>query len=214
MAIADLDQAITATPLSLSFVVIAVVKYRMGDPQGAVADMDAAREIQPLSYPHQVNRQHYLKQLAQDDSATEHSLDADKDLSTADALYCQAHAKHGKDDVGRYTISLGQSNCIAAKGCKAVSGACSRADAHVQACRSLARLAGPDGHHMDFTCVDSTWNAVDVLCMCGVCNNKLPGQSAMSALIVPDMTRMLNLSDGSQITNARLRALIATSSSS
>lgn len=87
----------------------------MGDPQGAVADMDSAHEIQPLSHPHQIARQHYLKQLAESGTFTENSLDVDEDLSTADALYRQAHAKHGKNDVTGALAALDRAIEVQAK---------------------------------------------------------------------------------------------------
>lgn len=75
--------------------------------------MDAAHEFQLLSHSDQAYRQHYIKQLANNGTAAEHSLSADGDVSTANALCRQAHTKHGKDGLAG-AISLGQSICNAA----------------------------------------------------------------------------------------------------
>lgn len=54
-SLADLDRTVAKQPHCHHYracVVRVQVKYRMCDPQDAVADMDAAHEIHPLSHPH------------------------------------------------------------------------------------------------------------------------------------------------------------------
>ena len=55
-ALANLDQPVVKRPhlcYYWAFVVQADFKFRLGDPQCAVTDMDSAHEIQPLSYSNQ-----------------------------------------------------------------------------------------------------------------------------------------------------------------
>ncbi|KAL3158459.1 hypothetical protein ABBQ38_010693 [Trebouxia sp. C0009 RCD-2024] len=68
----------------------AAAKEGMGNRQDAIADLDTAEHIRPLSNDDQARRQQYLGQLAENNPATQHSTDAAEGLSIADALYRKA----------------------------------------------------------------------------------------------------------------------------
>ncbi|KAL3158455.1 hypothetical protein ABBQ38_010689 [Trebouxia sp. C0009 RCD-2024] len=111
-ALADLNQAV-ARQLDRgchyeALVDRAALRQRMGNLQNAVADLDPAHRIHPLSDSDQARRQQCLDQLAVNRPATQKSTDAAEDLSNADALYRYAHARRGKGDLAGAVAALQQ----------------------------------------------------------------------------------------------------------
>ncbi|KAL3158458.1 hypothetical protein ABBQ38_010692 [Trebouxia sp. C0009 RCD-2024] len=73
----------------------AALQQSMGNPQDAIADLDTAEQIQPLSDDDQARRQQCLGQLPENSPAAQQSRHAAEDLSTADALYRKAEVHVG-----------------------------------------------------------------------------------------------------------------------
>lgn len=99
-ALADLDQAIAKKPDHCKALLWrAEVNIRMGRIQDAIADMDLAHVIRPLTHDDQQLRKRYLRMLAESDAGVKHSPDAAHDMSNAECLYRQAHVKRGQDNL-------------------------------------------------------------------------------------------------------------------
>ena len=96
-ALADLDQAVAQKPDHFKALLWrAEVNSKMGRIQDAIADMDLAHGIKPLTDDDQRVRKNYLRLLAENGAGVEHTPDAAHDMSNAEGLYRQAHVKHGQ----------------------------------------------------------------------------------------------------------------------
>lgn len=162
IALADLDQAVAKKPNRSHYwadELRAEVKYSIGDPQGVVADMDLAHEIQPLSELDQLSRQYYIQQLA--DSGT--SIEG---VSTADALCRLARAKCSKADYEGALSALDTAFRLQPQDARLYHERETlqmRSSNHAEALQDLQTLID----------IDSKRDAVRVLSMCGVCKGKL-----------------------------------------
>lgn len=140
----------------------------MGDIQGAVDDSDAAHEISPLSDSDQHNSQGYRQQLAKhiEGNANEQGTDAVEGGSDADALYREAHAKRGKNDLTGALCALHKAIVLQPQDVRLYqewAAVQMRMFKHAEALQDLQTLIA----------IDSSWDVVNVLKMCGVCKNKL-----------------------------------------
>ena len=128
--------------------------------------MDSAHEIQSLSHFDRRSRPFYIKQLADNSSSIEASMDAVKGLGTADALYSQAHAKRSKaDDAG----ALSALDTAAESQPEDARLYLERAA--VKMCLSIYAEALQDLQTL--IDMDRRWGVVNVLNMCGVCQGEL-----------------------------------------
>ncbi|KAL3160158.1 hypothetical protein ABBQ32_010926 [Trebouxia sp. C0010 RCD-2024] len=136
----------------------------MANLQNAVAELNTA-QIHPLSDSDQARRQQCLQQLAESSPATPKPTDA-ADLSNADALYCYAHARRGKDDLAGVVAALQNAAKLQPWDVRLYLE-CAHVHLHMsnytEALQELQTLIA----------VDSSWDAINVLSMCSVCKNKL-----------------------------------------
>lgn len=170
--LADFDQAVTKrTELGYHREALlwrAAARFELGDIQGAVADMDAAHEISPLSDADQHNSQAYRQQLAKhtEVDTNEQGTDAVEGVSDADALYREAHAKRGKNDLTGALCALHKAIVLQPQDVRLYQERAAvqmRMFKYAEALQDLQTLIA----------IDSSWDVVNVLKMCGVCKNKL-----------------------------------------
>ena len=144
----------------------AVLHHRMGDLQDAVADLDTAHQVQPLSDSDQARRQQYLQQLIEINPATAQTAQATNALSDADALYRQAHVQRGKGDSAGAAAALHEAAKLQPQDVRLYHECAHvhmRMFNYTEALQQLQTLIA----------VDSTWDVINVLRMCSVCKNKL-----------------------------------------
>ena len=110
VALSDLSQAVAQQSDRVfhheALVWRAAVHHILGNLKDAVADLDTAHQVQPLSNSVQATRQQYLRQLEETGPAPEQSKDATNDLSDADALCRRAHVRRGSGDLAGAVAAL------------------------------------------------------------------------------------------------------------
>ena len=167
-ALNDLNQAVAkqSNKEFQALVFRATLHHRMGNLQNAVADLDTAHQIQPLSDFDQFKRQRYLHQLVETSPVIEQSTDATNDLSNADALYQQAHVRRGKGDLAGAAAALQKAAKLQPQDMRLYHECAHvhmRMSNYTEALQQLQTLMA----------IDSTWDVINVLRMCCVCKNKL-----------------------------------------